>query len=58
MEEIGTERAVQLIKPEKKENDSGETITTFTLQTKILEKLLLTEEVRDRIGFKLIFTEI
>ena len=44
MEEIGTEFAVQLIKPEKHENGG----TTFTLQTNVLEKLLLDDRVRDR----------
>lgn len=47
-EDIEIERAVQLIKPVKKENDNGETVTSFKLETEVLEKLLLKEDVGDK----------
>lgn len=47
-EEIEIERAVQLIKPFKKENETGEVATTFKLETEVLESLLLKPEINDK----------
>jgi len=48
MEELPVEHAIQLIRPVQKEDENGETSTSFVLETEKLEKLLMAENVANR----------
>ena len=47
MEELPTEHAIQLIRPVVKEDENGETSTSFVLEAQKLKDLLLAESVKN-----------
>ena len=47
MEELPVEHAIQLIRPVVKEDENGETSTSFVLEAQKLKDLLLAESVKN-----------